>query len=192
LFNGKKTKTEAKMKIENVPASKLKAAEYNPRKIAPDVMEKLVAGIKEYGIVDPIIINKDDTIIGGHQRFQAALEIGIKSLPCVRLDLTKEKEKALNIALNKIIGEFDMPKLTDLLISLDDESFKLTGFTEVELMEMQEIETELLQFTEKELKPYKMTHVLISFPPEKMIRIKKHLEEIIKIEGIEYEQGSNG
>lgn len=180
------------MKIENVPASKLKAAEYNPRKIAPDVMDKLIAGIREYGIVDPIIINKDDTIIGGHQRYQAALAIGIKSLPCVRLDLTKEKEKTLNIALNKITGEFDIPKLTDLLISLDDESFKLTGFTEIELIDMQEIETELLEFSEKELRPYKMTHILISFPPEKMILIKKHLEKIIAIEGVEYEQGSNG
>jgi len=140
------------MKIENVDISKLKPAEYNPRKIDIETMEKLIKGIGEFGIVDPIIINKDNTIIGGHQRYQAALTMGMKRLPCVRLDLTKEKERILNIALNKITGEFDIPKLSDLLSSLDTEIIELTGFSEIELEDMQ---------------------------------------EIIKVKGVEYEQGSN-
>jgi hypothetical protein len=62
---------------------------------------------------------------------------------------------------------------------------ELTGFSTEELLK------EPLEHEEKELRPYRMTHVLISFPPEKMIEVQRHLEAILEIDGVEYEQGSN-
>lgn len=90
--------------------------------------------MEEFGIVDPIIINKDGTVIGGHQRIKAE-KLGMKEIPCVRLDLDKTREKAFNMALNKISGEWDIDLLKELLIELDAGAIdiELTGFTDKEL-----------------------------------------------------------
>lgn len=99
-----------------------------------------------------------------------------------------------NIAANKHGGEFDDELLKSVLeeIPTDTINVDLMGFSEEELSDiMQEVPT-ILEYEEKEIRPYHMTHVLLSFPPEKMILIKEHLEKIIEIEGVEYEQGSNG
>lgn len=119
------------MKIEEIPISDLKPAQYNPRKISDEELAKLTRGIKEFGIVQPILINKDSTIIGGHQRVKAAEAAGLKSVPCFRLDVSLDKEKALNIALNKISGQWDQMLLDDLLLGMD--SVELTGFDSGEL-----------------------------------------------------------
>ena len=123
------------IEIENVSISKLKPAAYNPRKIDGATLDRLARGMEEFGIVDPIIINKDGTVIGGHQRIKAAEKLGLSEVPCVRLDLDKTKEKTLNLALNKISGEWDMGLLKDLLIELDSGAFdiELTGFSAKEL-----------------------------------------------------------
>ena len=84
------------MKIDD-----LKFAEYNPRKISSKEMIKLKNSLKEFGFVQSIIINQDNTIVGGHQRVKAARELGMIKVPCVTVDLDKEKEKALNIALHR-------------------------------------------------------------------------------------------
>ncbi|WP_028893197.1 ParB N-terminal domain-containing protein [Syntrophorhabdus aromaticivorans] len=123
------------IEIENVSIRKLKPAAYNPRKIDGATLDRLARGMEEFGIVDPIIINKDGTVIGGHQRIKAAEKLGLSEVPCVRLDLDKTKEKTLNLALNKISGEWDMGLLKDLLIELDSGAFdiELTGFSAKEL-----------------------------------------------------------
>lgn len=124
--------------IEQVPIGDLKPAKYNPRKISPKMLQRLKKGIEEYGLVDPIIINKDGTIIGGHQRYKAAELLKFKAVPCVRLDLPPAKEKALNLALNKISGEWDMPALKDLLADIDlgDIDIELTGFDAAEIKDL--------------------------------------------------------
>lgn len=118
--------------------SDLNPAEYNPRvDLVPGEKdyEDLKRSILEFGYIDPIIVNKDGTIIGGHQRYKILLDLGYKEIDVVELDVTKDKEKALNIALNKISGDWDNEKLKNILKELDlgDFDITLTGFTHNEL-----------------------------------------------------------
>ena len=132
------------MNIEKRNIKDLKPAEYNPRKaLTPEDAEyqKIKRSIETFGYIDPIIINKDGTIIGGHQRHTVLSDLGYVEVDVVVLDLSKEDEKALNIALNKISGEWDELKLKDLLVELDlgDYDISLTGFDNKELEELIEL-----------------------------------------------------
>jgi len=119
--------------IKNIPIEDLQPAKYNPQKIARPMLKALKENIKEFGLIDPVIINSDMTIIGGHQRYKACLELGFKEVPCVVLDLSKSKEKALNLALNKITGDWDRTKLEKILREIESVDFAFTGFSEDEL-----------------------------------------------------------
>lgn len=115
------------------PITSLIPAPYNPRKIDDMEMMKLRRSIETFGFVEPVVVNKDMTIIGGHQRVKAAQAMGMTEVPCVMVDLPKDKEKALNLALNKISGEWDEAKLVELLKQLDDAGRVLSGFDEREI-----------------------------------------------------------
>lgn len=136
------------MNIEKRLLSELKPAEYNPRvtlKPEDEEYKKIKRSIERWGYIDPIIVNSDGTIIGGHQRYSVLSELGYKEIDVVCLDLNKSDEKALNIALNKISGDWDEVKLKDLLVELDlgDFDISLTGFTTKELDDLIELtETE--------------------------------------------------
>ena len=122
----------------------LKPAEYNPRKaLTHDDVEyqKIKRSIETFGYVDPIIINKDGTIIGGHQRCTVLSDLGYTEIEVVVVDLNKNDEKALNVALNKITGEWDELKLRDLLVELDlgDYDISVTGFDNQDLEELIEL-----------------------------------------------------
>lgn len=126
------------MQLTEIPIKDLNKADYNPRKISKREMETLQRSIERYGLVDPVIVNKDYTIIGGHQRTEAARKLGYKTMPCVVLDLDKDAEKELNIALNKISGKFDDRILTDLLEELKEKGrLAYTGFKDKELARLQ-------------------------------------------------------
>lgn len=117
------------LKIEN-----LKPAEYNPRKdLTPEDEEyqKIKNSLTEFGYVAPVIVNADMTVIGGHQRLKVLKELGYTEIECNIVDLDKNKEKALNIALNKITGEWDNGKLEELLAELKeaDIDMDMTGFS---------------------------------------------------------------
>ncbi|MDD3251777.1 MAG: site-specific DNA-methyltransferase [Lachnospiraceae bacterium] len=119
----------------------LKPAEYNPRKaLTPNDIEyqRIAASIEQFGYVDPIIINSDNTIIGGHQRRTVMLDLGYDEADVIVVDMDKTNEKALNIALNKITGEWDEQALRSLLIDLDNADFDvaLTGYGDDELAEL--------------------------------------------------------
>ncbi|MGO1368526.1 site-specific DNA-methyltransferase [Senegalia sp. (in: firmicutes)] len=129
------------MKFEKRDINKLTPAEYNPRKdLKPGdkEYEKIKNSITEFGYVDPIIINSDDTIIGGHQRLKVLRDLGFTEVDCVVIEIDKTKEKALNIALNKISGSWDAALLKDLIDDLKDSNFDIefTGFEPPELDEM--------------------------------------------------------
>jgi ParB-like chromosome segregation protein Spo0J len=124
------------MKIKDVELSKLKPAEYNPRQITKKQVKHLKESIEKFGIIDPLIINSDNTIIGGHQRFSILNEASKRvdwedppKVPCVILDLSKEDERELNIRLNKSGGDWDF----DLLSNFEIEELKDWGFKEIEL-----------------------------------------------------------
>lgn len=113
------------MQIIQIEISKLKPAEYNPRVITDDEAKGLQNSLKEFGFVDPAIVNKDFTIIGGHQRISEWGKLGNTTAPCIVLDLNKKQEKKLNIILNSqaISGKYDQNKLDSILndLKLDDD-----------------------------------------------------------------------
>ena len=124
--------------LKVIAVTELKPAAYNPRKkLKPGdkEYEKIKASIKEFGFADPLVVNTDMTIIGGHQRLSVAMDLGYTEVPCAVVDIDKTREKALNIALNKITGAWDDNLLADLLKDLQDSDFDLgkTGFDPPEI-----------------------------------------------------------
>lgn len=125
------------MEIVKVDINDLISPEYNPRQITDDEMEKLKNSINEFGYIAPIIVNKHNNhIIGGNQRYEALKSLGYTDVDVVFVDEPDlNREKALNIALNKISGEWDFVKLADIIdeLELNDFDIPLTGFDEQEL-----------------------------------------------------------
>ena len=101
------------MQLEKIKISKLRAATYNPRQISTKQYNDLKKSLDKFGVVDPIIINKDYTVIGGHQRLKICKELNHKEIGCIILDLNKDDERELNIRLNKNTGEFDIDILAN-------------------------------------------------------------------------------
>ena len=105
------------MNIKEYKPDELIAAEYNPRQLTKDQHKDLTDSIKRFGLVDPLIVNthKDrmNILVGGHQRLKIAQELNIKTIPCVQVKLTPEKERELNIRLNRNTGEWDYDSLAN-------------------------------------------------------------------------------
>lgn len=103
------------MRIEKKTVSELTPAPYNPRKALKSGdkdYEKLKRSIEEFGYVEPVIWNEHTgRVVGGHQRLKVLSDMGVTELDCVIVDIPEVQEKALNIALNKISGEWDIDKL---------------------------------------------------------------------------------
>lgn len=144
------------MQFEKITLDEIKPSEYNPRIISEEELAKLEKNIKEFGLVDPIIINlKNNHIIGGHQRYEVLRKLAgtdtnyeNTELKLIRLgnvgwvlnetelDIFDEThEKALNLALNKISGDWDYSKLDLVLEDMKNEHFDidLTGFDDLDL-----------------------------------------------------------
>lgn len=127
------------MLIEKKNTAELLPADYNPRKdLKPGDPEydKLKRSIEQFGYVEPVIWNKvTGCVVGGHQRLKVLIDMGITEVECVVVEMDAEKEKALNIALNKISGEWDKEKLALLIADLQGSDFdvSLTGFDPAEL-----------------------------------------------------------
>lgn len=126
------------MEIKELPLKELKPAAYNPRKKlkkGDKEYEKIKQSLLKFGYVDPILVNEDLTVIGGHQRLTVLKDLDYETAKCVIVDLPKEDEKALNIALNKITGQWDEALLADLLLDLQESDFNLdlTGFEPPEI-----------------------------------------------------------
>ena len=128
------------MEIRRVPVSKLNPAAYNPRKdLQPEDSEyqKLSQSLDRFGCVEPVVWNeRTGNVVGGHQRLKILLAAGETELDVSVVNLSDADEKALNIALNKIVGEWDTAALTELLQELSADSSvdeTLTGFDQGEL-----------------------------------------------------------
>ena len=124
-----------------IPVQDLKPAAYNPRKkLKPgdSEYEKIKKSIEEFGFADALVVNKDMTIIGGHQRLTVAMELGYTEVPCTVVDIDKTREKALNIALNKITGAWDEALLAELLKDIEASGLSpmMTGFEPPEMEQL--------------------------------------------------------
>lgn len=150
------------MNIEKVDIQLLNPATYNPRKdLNPSDPEyiKLKNSIEHFGYVEPIIVNKrNNVVVGGHQRLKVLIDLGYKDVDVIYVDLDDTNEKALNVALNKISGDWDADKLEDLLRELVlDDTFnqELTGFTNAEIDELfgsvEEVDNEPYYIARKEI-----------------------------------------
>lgn len=122
------------IEVHYVNAEELKLAQYNPRKWNEETSKQLSESIKRFGLVDPIIINsapnRKNVIIGGHFRFEVAKKLGITQIPVVYVNIPDiEKEKELNLRLNKNTGEFDF----NLLAEFDESFLADIGFSSEEL-----------------------------------------------------------
>jgi len=105
------------LEIKNYPINSLIFSEYNPRQLMKDQYKHLRDSLERFGFVDPCIINKhpdrENIVIGGHQRIRIAQDLGIKEIPCVEVELDADRERELNIRLNKNVGEWDWDALAN-------------------------------------------------------------------------------
>ena len=128
------------MIVEKIHRSEIRPAAYNPRKISDEAKRKLALSLNEFDLVEPLVWNRQSgNLVGGHQRLYILdekngtdyeVEVSI-------VDLPPAKEKALNVALNNqlMAGEWDFPKLNDLIVEIDTGEFdiEITGFNYGEL-----------------------------------------------------------
>ena len=123
-----------KISVQYVPTNSLRAADYNPRKHDEVAAEKLKDSIKRYGLVDPILVNnaqnRKGIILGGHFRWEIAKELGFEQVPVVFLNINSiEREKELNLRLNRNIGTWDW----ELLQTFEMNLLLDVGFDDVDL-----------------------------------------------------------
>ena len=129
------------MKLETIKLSELNPAEYNPRTITAEEFEGLKESLKTFGQQENLIVNKDMTIISGHQRYEAMKALGWTEAVCNMVDLDKHTEKKLNVIMNStaISGKYDDLKLSEILeeLKLDDdyESLRLNNLEPLDLSE---------------------------------------------------------
>jgi len=128
------------MNLQRMAVGRLMPAKYNPRKdLKPGdpAYEKIKRSLKEYGYVDPVIWNEaTGNIVGGHQRYKVLVAEGATEIDCVVVHINNpQDEKALNIALNKAVGEWEPMALADLLSDLQISGYDLnaTGFDAAEI-----------------------------------------------------------
>lgn len=166
------------------PINEMIPASYNPRlQLSPGMeeYEKLKKSIQKYGFITPVVWNRrTGNIVSGHQRLQVAKDLGIDSVPTSIVDLPENKEKTLNIALNKIIGDWDQEKLYDLLQDIGEENFLNAGFSELEL---EQIDLNIDDYVDKELlqrddsRATKLFAITLTFPIDKEQMMKDYIKK---------------
>lgn len=115
--------------------SELVSPDYNPRKASPKEEEDIKTSIREFGFLDPVIVNvhpeRKNIMIGGNRRVKVYAEMGGKKVPCVEVSIGDiEREKELNLRLNKNTGSWDESKYKD---NFSKELMMKVGFKESEL-----------------------------------------------------------
>ncbi len=133
------------MQLQRLPVSDLVPAPYNPRiALQPGdaAFEKLKRSLDEFDLVQPIVWNRQTGhVVGGHQRLEVLKHQGHTEVDCVVVDLTHEREKALNVTLNNasVASDWDAEKLLTVLEDLHDLpdfDATLTGFDEQQLQDL--------------------------------------------------------
>ncbi len=172
-------------KTEFIELSKIKPNPDNPRIIKNDKFNKLVQSIKDFPEmlnIRPIVVNKDNMILGGNMRLKAAKDAGLKAIPVLHADdLTNKQQKEFIIKDNVGFGEWDMDDLSKNWNAdeLNNWGLDLPEFNET----IESNETEIMQ--------YNKIHFLLSFNPNLFEKVKPLIDELIKLEGLEYEQSAN-
>ena len=128
------------MQTIDVPIAQLKFSDYNPRSMNAHDFEALKRSLREFGWVEPVVVNtfpgRENVIVGGHQRVRAAQALGTPAVPVVFIHVPPAQEKLLNLALNRISGQWDEERLSELIRLISEETdgdIFLSGFTDQEL-----------------------------------------------------------
>ncbi len=125
------------METQIMKIDEIKRAAYNPRIALKEGDEEFTAlknSLERFGVATPLIVNKTTgNLVSGHQRLSVLKAMGKTETEVVIIELDEEKEKLLNIALNKIDGDWDYKKLQDLFKEFSDEDIQFTGYTTEEL-----------------------------------------------------------
>lgn len=142
-----KEESKWKCNVVEVEVEKLKFANYNPRQASKEDYNNLKKSIERFGIVDPLIVNnaenRKNVVVGGHFRLKVLRDLKVRQVPVVYVNIPDiEKEKELNLRLNKNLGSWDI----DLLGNFNDELLKEVGFATGEL-------EDIFDLKEKEEKP---------------------------------------
>ena len=168
------------MDVRNISVKDLIPYDRNTKKHDKTQINNVAESIKQYGFVQPIVIDKDNVVVIGHCRLLAAKQLKMKEVPCVCVDdLTEEQVKALRIVDNKSNeSEWDFDILPDELAELDLSNFSFDFGIEDE--EENEINDEV-HTTERELEPYKYIHYLVTIETnehDRYVEIMKTIEEM--------------
>lgn len=128
------------MKTAIMKLAEITPAEYNPRKrLEPGdkEYEALKNSLERFGVAEPLVVNETTgKLVSGHQRLNVLLEMGVEEVEVVLVELDEEQEKLLNIAMNKIEGDWDYKKLEALFSEISAADIKFTGFSEGELQNL--------------------------------------------------------
>lgn len=133
------------MNLKTISLDKLNPAEYNPRTITDDEFNGLVESLKTFGQQENLIVNKDMTIISGHQRYEAMKFLNWTEAVCNVVDLDKHAEKKLNVIMNsdKISGKYDELKLAEILEELKlDDDYESLRLDKLEPLDLSDVEVE--------------------------------------------------
>jgi ParB-like chromosome segregation protein Spo0J len=182
--------------VERIPVKKIKLAKYNPRKdLQPSdpAYIKLRRSIEQFGCVDTLIWNKrSGNLVGGHQRLKILVaDFAVKAVDVSVVDLPPAEERALNLALNKITGEWDEQALASLLTELTASAAidaTLSGFDAKEI-DLRIAEAEAMGDLENlvtpvPVKPYpKTSWTLIGIPFSRHAEVAENIERMAAIEG---------
>jgi len=173
---------EIKWTLKQVPAKDIKPNPDNPKVRDDKGFKRLQKSLSKFGKVFDGICNADLTLIDGHSRFELnkseVLNVFVPSR-----QLTPDEYRQMN-------AMFDVAKAGDIDWGII-ENWETHILSEWDIDEVESLEGEKKIIKETEIVPFKKTHILLSFDPEKIALIQKHIEDILKIEGIEYEQSSN-
>ena len=175
------------MKITEMSVKELKPYAKNTKKHDKTQIANVAESIKQYGFVQPIVVDKDNSIVIGHCRYEAAKKLKLETVPCVCVDeLTDEQVKALRIVDNKSNeSPWDMEVLADELAEIDLSDFDLDfGINAVD-------ENDIPNVEEKELKPYKKVHYLITLDINENDEVIDLIKQIESVGGVEVDSTLN-
>lgn len=168
----------------------------NARTHSDTQIAQVAASIREFGFMNPILIDAENNIIAGHGRVLAARKLGLGEVPCVLHDhLTEAQRKAYIIADNKIAlnAGWDEIALRDELLSLESMGFDLdaVGFSEEELSSVLSFGQEKIKEKKETLTPIKMSRILISFPTDNGLEVQAAIQGLTDVESVEIDYGGN-
>lgn len=147
-----------KLQIQEMNINDITPADYNPRidlNENDDEYKKIKNSIQEFGYVDPIIWNKrTGNIVGGHQRYTVLKDLGHETVDVSVVDMSEQDEMALNIALNKVEGDWDKDKLKEVIADLEQDKLMFTGFDDDEIDSLMN-DVDIEDFFESEETPAK-------------------------------------